>query len=90
MDWTRAVIENIEKLVGVLKEEDELVEVLKRKLTKKEFKVFVAVESNTPKEQIAKDINGDIARVDELYKAVCKKLNQERIKKELIVWSFSG
>jgi len=85
LDFTKAIVCNIEKLVGTLKKEDELKEVLKKKLTKKEFKVFVAIETKMPKEEIAKEINGDIERVDELYKAACKKLNQEKIKKELVI-----
>lgn len=85
MDFTKAILFNIEKLVGTLKKEDELKEVLKRKFTKKEFKVFVAVESGQTKESIANEIHGDIQRVDELYKTACKKLNQERIKKELVI-----
>lgn len=29
-------------------------------------------------------INDDEKRIEEIYKAACKKLNQEKIKKELI------
>ncbi|MDD2639985.1 MAG: sigma 54-interacting transcriptional regulator [Sulfurimonadaceae bacterium] len=85
MDFTQAILFNIEKLVGTLKKEEELKEVLKKKFTKKEFKVFVAVESGIPKEEIAHEIHGDLQRVDELYKTACKKLNQEKIKKELVI-----
>lgn len=75
---------HIDKLVGTLKEEAELKEVLKRKFTKKEFKVFVAREEKHNDEYIAKLINDDKERVEELYKSACKKLNQERIKQELV------
>lgn len=85
MDFTKAIVVNIEKLVGTLKKEEELKEVLKRKFTKKEYKVFVAVESGQAKEEIAVEIRGDVQRVDELYKTACKKLNQEKIKKELVL-----
>lgn len=85
MDFTQSILFNIEKLVGTLKTEEELKEVLKRKFTKKEFKVFVAVESGVAKEEIALEVHGDIERVDELYKTACKKLNQEKIKKELVI-----
>ena len=85
MDFTKAILFNIEKLVGTLKKEEELKEVLKKKFTKKEFKVFVAIESGVSKEEIANEIHGDLQRVDELYKAACKKLNQEKIKKELVI-----
>ncbi len=85
MDFTKSILFNIEKLVGTLKTEEELKEVLKRKFTKKEFKVFVAVESGVSKEEIAQDIHGDVQRVEELYKTACKKLNQEKIKQELVI-----
>lgn len=75
---------HIEKLVGTLKSEDELKEVLKRKFTKKEFKVFVAMEDKKDVKDIAKEINDEEDRVLELYKSACKKLNQEKIKKELV------
>lgn len=85
MDFTKALQFNIDKLVGTLKEEEELKEVLKKKFTKKEYKVFVAIESGVTKEEIAQDVHGDLQRVDELYKAACKKLNQEKIKQELVI-----
>lgn len=82
--FTQSLMFNIDKLVGTLKSEEELKEVLKRKFTKKEFKVFVGIESEKSKTQIAQDIKDDIKRVDELYKSACKKLNQEKIKQELV------
>lgn len=75
---------NIDKLVGTLKDEEELTQVLKKKFTKKEFKVFVAMESEVQISEIAKDAHVEEDRVKEIYKAACKKLNQEKIKKELI------
>ena len=75
---------HIEKLVGTLKSEDELKEVLKRKFTKKEFKVFVLMEEKKDIKTISEIIHDDEKRVEELYKSACKKLNQERIKQELV------
>ena len=82
--FTQSLMFNIEKLVGTLKSEEQLKEVLKRKFTKKEFKVFVAIESNEEKATIARELKMDSQRVEELYKSACKKLNQERIKQELV------
>lgn len=82
--FTQSLMFNIEKLVGTLKSEEQLKEVLKRKFTKKEFKVFVAIESNEEKTTIARELKMDSQRVEELYKSACKKLNQERIKQELV------
>ncbi len=84
---TNSVLFNIDKLVGTLKEEDELLQVLKKKFTKKELKVFIAMEKETPISEIAKEIHTDEDRVKEIYKASKKKLNQEKIKKELITFS---
>jgi len=84
MNFTDSLLKHIDKLVGTLKEEKELKEVLKRKFTKKEFKVFVAMEEKKDIKDIVTLIHDDEQRVEELYKAACKKLNQEKIKKELV------
>lgn len=84
MNFTKSLLSHIDKLVGTLKQEDELKEVLKRKFTKKEFKVFVAFEESKSLEEIVSSLNEEEQRVQELYKSACKKLNQERIKQELV------
>ncbi len=84
MNFTQALEKHIEKLVGTLKDEDELKEVLKRKLTKKEYKVFVAYEEGKKLEDIKALIHDDEDRVENLYKSACKKVNQEKVKKELV------
>ncbi|NQY95116.1 MAG: hypothetical protein HRT43_13210 [Campylobacteraceae bacterium] len=83
-NYTDAILSNIDKLVGTLKGEDELVLVMKKKFTKKELKVLVAMEEKTEISEIAKEIHTDEDRVKEIFKAAKKKLNQEKIKKELI------
>ena len=84
MNFTDSVTKNIDKLVGNLKSEEQIREVLKKKFTKKEFKVFVAFEENKSVEDIKELINDEDERILEIYKAACKKLNQEKIKKELV------
>lgn len=79
-----SIMFHIDKLVGTLKSEEQLKEVLKRKFTKKELKVFIAMEEKKDVATIAKLINDEEDRVEELYKSACKKLNQERIKQELV------
>lgn len=44
MNFTNSITKHITKLVGTLKNEDELQEVLKRKFTKREYKTFIAFE----------------------------------------------
>jgi hypothetical protein len=84
MNFKKALICNIEKLVGDLKDEKELKEILKRKFTKKEYKTFVAFEEGKTFEEICELIDEDLKRVEELYKNSIKKINQEKIKKELV------
>lgn len=84
MDLQESVLSHIDKLVGVLKESHELKEVLKRRFTKKEYKVFIAMEEGLETEEIAKQLGDEEDRVEELYKSACKKLNQEKIKQELV------
>jgi DNA-directed RNA polymerase sigma subunit (sigma70/sigma32) len=84
MNFTEAIEVNIEKLVGTLKHEDELAEILKKKFTKKEFRVFVAFSEGKSLEEVKAIVHDEDERVNEIYKAACKKLNQEKIKKELV------
>ncbi len=86
-DLTKSVMLNIDKLVGTLKDEDELLQVLKKKFTKKELKVFIAMEEQTEISDIAKEIHTDENRVKEIYRTAKKKLNQEKIKKELVYFT---
>lgn len=85
MNFTKSLEKNIDKLVGTLKNEEELKEVLKRKLTKKEYKIYCAFEEGKTLIQIIKDFKEEEERIKSLYKQACWKINQEKIKKELII-----
>jgi hypothetical protein len=76
---------DINKLVGELKSEEELTLVLKRKLTKKEFKYYKMKLEKVDEEKIAQELNCDATRFEEIKKQTILKLNQEKIKKELVV-----
>ncbi len=84
MNFTQSILDNIDKLVGTLKPEEELQEVLKRKFTKKEYKVFVAIESGESFEDLEKVMKDEKKRIEEIYNNACKKLNQELFKRELV------
>ena len=84
MNFADSLEKHIDKLVGTLKDEEGLKEVLKRKFTKKEYKVFVSIEEGNSIEKTAKTLNEEIDRVEEIYKKACKKVNQELFKKELV------
>ncbi|QKJ24565.1 hypothetical protein [Poseidonibacter lekithochrous] len=87
MNFTESLLNHIDKLVGTLKPEDELQEVLKKKFTKKEYKIFVAFEEGKSLEEVKEIVRNDEERIEEVYKAACKKINQEKIKKELVFFN---
>lgn len=76
---------DINKLVGVLKTEEELIEVLKRKMTKKEFKYYKMKIENISKEDMMNELKCDEERFEEIVKHTISKINQEKVKKELII-----
>ena len=84
MNFTNSLLKHIDKLVGTLRDEEELKEVLKRKFTKKEYKVFVAFEEGKSIEEIKTLVKEDKEAIEKHYKVACKKLNQEKFKQELV------
>ncbi len=76
---------HINKLVNPLKEEDELLESLKLKLTKKELKLLKAWADGSDIEKVQKDLHLDEKRYGELSTKLIKKLNQEKVKQEICI-----
>jgi len=79
------VEKHIRKLVNPLKEEDELKKVLKVKLTKKEFKVLNAWANEDEIEPLLEKLGMDEERYGELSLKLIKKLNQEKLKQEMMI-----
>ena len=79
-----ALTNDIKKLIGNLKTDEQLTEILKRKLTKKEFKYYKLKLENMEEDTITKELGCDKERFKEIKKQTIVKLNQEKIKKELI------
>jgi hypothetical protein len=77
------VTKHIKKLVRPLKEEAELREALKVKLTKKEFKLLLAWAEEQDLAPLKEKLNLDDERYDQLAAKLIKKLNQEKIKQAL-------
>ena len=76
---------DIKVLVRPLKNDtDELVKILKRRLTKKEWKFYKFKLKNMANEVIAKELKCDNQRLDKIVKQTMLKLNQEKIKQELM------
>lgn len=76
---------HIKKLVHPLKDPEELFEVLKVKLTKKELKLLKAWAEDTATEEIQTNLHLDEERYAELSTKLIKKLNQEKIKQAMCI-----
>jgi len=76
---------HIKKLMYPLKEADELLEVLKVKLTKKELKLLKSWSDGLSQEEIQKNLQLDEERYGELSTKLIKKLNQEKIKQAICI-----
>ena len=85
MNFTNSIKKHIVKLVGILKDEDELQEVLKRKFTKKEYKTFIAFEECKNLDEVKTILREeDEEKIQKTYQTAIKKLNQEIFKRELV------
>ncbi|WP_309499906.1 hypothetical protein [Sulfurovum sp.] len=82
---TQEIEKHIKKLIHPLKEEEELIEVLKVKLTKKELKLLKAWANETPQEEIQTKLSLDEEHYGELSTKLIKKLNQEKIKQVMCI-----
>jgi len=76
---------HIKKLMYPLKEPEELLEVLKVKLTKKELKLLKSWADGSSAEEIQKNLQLDEERYGELSTKLIKKLNQEKIKQAMCI-----
>ncbi len=79
------VEKHIRKLVNPLKKEEELKKVLKVKLTKKEFKILNAWANEDEIEPLLEKLGMDEERYGELSLKLIKKLNQEKLKQEMMI-----
>ena len=78
------VEKQIRKLIRPLKEESELSSVLKVKLTKKEFKILKCWANNENLESLMEKLSLDEERYAQLKEKLIKKLNQEKLKQEIM------
>ncbi len=83
---TTELEKQIRKLVKPLKEEDELYAILKVKLTKKEFKIFKNwANEDEALPPLLEKLKIDEERYATLKEKLIKKLNQEKLKQELMI-----
>ncbi|MDY0194994.1 MAG: hypothetical protein RBR33_02905 [Sulfurovaceae bacterium] len=66
-----------------LKDEASLKEVLKRRLTKKEYKILDVLACSKNTEEVCTKLKLDADRYNEIVTVLIKKLNQEKLKQEL-------
>ena len=67
----------------LLEDTDKLIEVLRRKLTKKEWKYYKCKMSKVSDNETCAELKCDNKRLEELAKQTVVKLNQEKIKNEI-------
>lgn len=77
------ILKHIKVPPARLKNDEELHEILKRRLTKKELKCLQALSQNEEIQNIRQRLNLSSERYDALYQNLVKKLNQEKLKQEL-------
>ena len=81
----KEIEKHIKKLIHPLKDPEELLVVLKLKLTKKELKLLKAWAEETSQEEIQSSLHLDEERYGELSAKLIKKLNQEKIKQAMSI-----
>jgi len=74
----------IKKLIGTLKEEQDLLKVLKARLTKREYKLLLGLAEGLAPEEIMQKLKLDKDSYKMLDAKLLKKLNQEKLKQELV------
>ena len=83
MTLTDGLNRDIKVLEKELKEESELKKILKLRLTKKEYKVFLAINDNQSDDYMKEKLLLDDKRLKEVKDSLIKKLNYEKLKNEL-------
>ena len=76
---------HIKKLVNPLKDHEELLAVLKVKLTKKELKMLKSWADEVSAEEIQTALHLDEEHYGDLSTKLIKKLNQEKIKQAICI-----
>lgn len=84
IDLQEVLTKHINVLQGELKDNEELLLVLKKRLTKKELKAFFGIEEQTHTQELLSQLKCDEQRLQKLYEEAIWKINQERIKQELV------
>ena len=84
MTLSKLLENNIKKLTTPLKVEQELIEVLRRKLTKKEYKILCFIAEDLPLDVQLQKLSLDEKRYKEVKVKAFKKINFNELKQELM------
>ncbi|MEA3491215.1 MAG: hypothetical protein U9R27_04875 [Campylobacterota bacterium] len=76
---------NINILIKPLKSEEDLIPILRKRLTKKEYKLLQMIAEERDQIENAKLLNLNNEQYILLRRKLVKKLNQEKLKQELMV-----
>ncbi len=75
----------IKKLIKPLKADEDLIPILRKRLTKKEYKLVQMMANETPLDQIYQKLNIEKESYRLLRGKLIKKINQEKLKQELMI-----
>ena len=75
---------DINKLVGDLKDENELIKILKKRLTKKEFRYYKLKVENATTKDMLKELGVDNERFEEIEVQTIHNINKEKIKQKIV------
>jgi len=81
---TEQLKKDMKKIVGDFNSEAMMVEILKKRLTKKEFKFYRLRCEDASETQMLDTLRCDEKRLEEIEKQTILKLNQEKLKNELM------
>jgi FixJ family two-component response regulator len=81
---SKVLKEHIKKLHAPLKSEEELVEILKKRLTKKEYKILSSLADESDMKVLCKKLKLDEKRFEEVKTKALKKINFHDLKEELL------
>ena len=76
---------HIKKLILPLKDENTLIPILKRRLTKKEYKLLHMMSTDTDVATQQDKLDLDEESYKKLKNKLIKKLNQEKLKQEMMI-----
>ena len=76
---------HIKKLINPLKDEESLIPILRKRLTKREYKLLTMMADRESTEEVERKLKLGQEAIVVLHAKLIKKLNQEKLKQEIMV-----